>query len=230
MNERDEELRAIAERYARRSGVDRYSLLRPEIWAMLVEREGALRRRLALRSGTAADWRLVEVGCGSGGNLLGMLRLGLRPEHLTGLELLPDRLESARYVLPAAVQLRAGDASQAEIAEGSQDLALQFTVFSSILNDDLQMRLAQAMWRWLKPGGAVLWYDFVVNNPRNADVRGVPLSRVRQLFPDGRMHAERVTLAPPVARTVCRVHPRAYALFNSVPWLRTHVLAVIEKP
>ena len=30
----------------------------------------------------------------------------------------------------------------------------------------------------LAPGGGVLWYDFTVNNPRNPDVRGVPMKRV----------------------------------------------------
>ncbi|HEX2009593.1 MAG TPA: SAM-dependent methyltransferase, partial [Roseateles sp.] len=104
------------------------------------------------------------------------------------------------------------------------------TVFSSILDDGVQQGLADAMWRWLKPGGAVLWYDFIVDNPRNRDVRGVPLARVRQLFPEGRLSSQRLTLAPPLARLVCRAHPAAYTAFNSIPWLRTHVLAVIEKP
>ena len=76
----------------------------------------------------------------------------------------------------------------------------------------------------------MLWYDFTWNNPRNADVRGVPLARVRELFAQGRMRHERVTLAPPLARALCRVHPALYGLFNLLPPLRTHVLAWIEKP
>jgi len=234
MNEqRQQELRAIAERYARRDSSvapERYSLLRPEVWQMLQERQRALLRLLARRAGAPAQWRLAEVGCGAGGNLLEMLRLGLAPEHLTGIELLPERYEAARRVLPAAVRLSLGDASQAPLAEGSQDLVLQSTVFSSILSDAVQEALAAAMWRWLRPGGAVLWYDFIVDNPRNRDVRGVPLARVRQLFPAGQLRAQRLTLAPPLARLVCRAHPAAYTVFNSIPWLRTHVLAVIEKP
>ena len=86
------------------------------------------------------------------------------------------------------------------------------------------------MWSWLRPGGAVLWYDFTYNNPRNPDVRGVPLRRVQALFPQGRITARRVTLAPPLARVLVRVHPALYGLFNSVPWLRTHILCWIEKP
>ncbi|MDN3545739.1 class I SAM-dependent methyltransferase [Kinneretia asaccharophila] len=230
---KQQELDAIAQRYARRAETvahDRYSLLRPEVWQMLQERQRALLRELARRPGRPEQWRLTEVGCGAGGNLLEMLRLGLAPEHLTGIELLPERHALARAVLPAPVQLSLGDASQAGVGEASQDLVLQSTVFSSILDDGVQQALAQAMWRWLRPGGAVLWYDFIVDNPRNRDVRGVPLARVRALFPEGRLRWQRLTLAPPLARLVCRAHPAAYTVFNSIPWLRTHVLAVIEKP
>ncbi|MDG0855397.1 methyltransferase domain-containing protein [Roseateles puraquae] len=220
------ELQRIAERYARREASDRYSLLRPEVWQMWQERQRALLKLLARRPGQPADWRATEVGCGAGGNLLDLLRLGLMPAHLTGVELLPERLAAARAALPEGVTLLAGDASAAPVAPASQDLVLQSTVFSSILDDALQQRVADAMWRWLKPGGAVVWYDFTVNNPRNPDVRGVPLRRVRALFPQGHFTARRVTLAPPLARAL----PAAYGLLNAVPWLRTHRLVLIEKP
>jgi SAM-dependent methyltransferase len=174
--------------------------------------------------------RLTEVGCGSGGNLLELLRLGFGAAHLTGIELLPERFAQACEALPQALTLMQGDASVAPIAAGSQDLVLQSTVFSSLLDGAFQQQLAAAMWRWLRPGGAVLWYDFTFDNPRNPDVRGVPLARVRELFPEGRIDARRVTLAPPLARMVCTSHPSLYTLLNALPLLRTHLLAWIEKP
>ena len=104
------------------------------------------------------------------------------------------------------------------------------TVFSSLMDDAFQQRLADAMWAAAKPGGGVLWYDFTIDNPHNPDVRGVPLRRVRQLFGGGTMQARRITLAPPLARAVTRLHPSLYSVFNTVPLLRTHVLAWIAKP
>lgn len=225
-----DETQAVVERYARRTNTDRYSPLRPEVWQTLHERQAALLRLWAQRGITdLSALHLVEVGCGSGGNLLEMLRLGFAPDHLTGLELLPERLAQARQVLPAAVHLREGDALLASIAPGSQDVVFVSTVFSSLLDDAFQQRLATQMWHWLRPGGAVLWYDFTVNNPRNPDVRGVPLARVAQLFPAARITHRRVTLAPPLARLVCRVHPSLYSVFNALPLLRTHRLAWLEK-
>ena len=228
----NDEARQVADRYARRTGIDRYGALQPDVMQLLQERQRALLRMMAAHGVTdVAALRLVEVGCGSGGNLLEMLRLGFAPEHLTGLELLADRHALARHALPQATPVWLGDATRAAPVEpASQDLVLQSTVFSSLLDDGFQQRLADAMWAWLKPGGAVIWYDFTVNNPRNADVRGVPMSRLRALFPQARISHCRVTLAPPLARAVCRVHPALYGMFNSLPFLRTHVLAWVAKP
>ena len=226
-----DEPQAVAERYARRGGLDRYSYLQADVWQSVQERQRAL-LKLLLRLGLTdlASLRLLEVGCGAGGNLLELLRLGFAPEHLAGAELLPERLAQARAVLPPALALWGGDASALDIAPASQDIVFQSTVFSSLLDDAFQQRLAGAMWRWVKPGGGVLWYDFTVNNPRNRDVRGVPLARVQQLFPQAVMTARKITLAPPIARAVCRLHPALYPVFNALPLLRTHVLVWLQKP
>ncbi len=232
MSEHQHEVDAVAGRYARRLPADaRYSLLRTDVLHTVHERQRAMCRLFA-RHGVAdpAALNLLEVGCGTGGNLLELLRMGFRSEHLQGAELLPDRLEQARAVLPASLILHSGDATVLALPECAFDLVFVSTVFSSLLSDAFQQRLAETMWRWVRPGGAVLWYDFTVNNPANPDVRGVPLRRIRELFPDGRLSFERVTLAPPIARRVVRLHPAFYTVFNAVPLLRTHVLAWIEKP
>jgi SAM-dependent methyltransferase len=221
----------IDERHAQGTPADRHHILLPHVWCTLQERQ-----RETLRLFARLGWRdlparhALEVGCGAGGNPLELLRLGFLPEHLTGIELLPERFAHAARVLPSALRLMPGDAAEAEIDPGSQDVVLQFTVFSSLLHDVTQQRLAAAMWRWVKPGGGVLWYDFTVDNPRNPDVRGVPMARVRALFPEATVQARRVTLAPPLARAVTRVHPALYGVFNAVPLLRTHVLCWLGKP
>jgi SAM-dependent methyltransferase len=225
-----EEARAVRERYARRAagGDPRYSLLNPSALLALQERQRATLRlfsQLGLRDLSASS--LLEVGCGEGGNLLDFLRMGFAPQHLCGIELLADRYHAARECLPSTVSLQLGDASTLPLP--ACDIVFQATVFSSLLDDAFQQRLADAMWAAVKPGGGVLWYDFTVDNPRNPDVRGVPLDRVRQLFPRARAQARRITLAPPIARAVTRAHPALYTLFNALPALRTHVLCWLAK-
>lgn len=106
---------------------------------------------------------------------------------------------------------------------------MQSTVFTSLLDAAFQQRLAARMWSLTRPGGGILWFDFVYDNPRNPDVRGVPRARLRELFPHGEMVCWRVTLAPPIARRVTRISPSLYAAFDVLPFLRTHVLCWISK-
>jgi len=226
-----DEAQAVAQRYARRVASERYSFLNPDVWQSVQERQRAmLKLFVGLGWGELSTRRVLEVGCGSGGNLLELLRLGFAPRNLAGIELLPDRFAQAMQALPSGVTLMQGDASLVKLPDESEDIVLQSTVFSSLLDAPFQWRLAQTMWRWVRPGGGVLWYDFTVDNPRNPDVRGVPVARIRELFPDGRVQYQRVTLAPPLARRVCALHPSLYPVFNVLPLLRTHVLAWIEKP
>lgn len=227
----NEELDAIRQRYARRKDGTRYEMSQPAMRLLLKERRCAMQDLLRSRGWSdLSNRRAAEIGCGEGNVLAELLQLGFSPEHLTGIDLLPQHVEQARRKLPPAVKLSAGDGRVAAIEETSQDLVLQFTVFSSILDDQFQQELAAIMWSWLKPGGAVLWYDFAFNNPRNPDVRGVPLKRIQQVFPSARISSRRVTLAPPLARLLCRLSPLLYPIFNSQPLLRTHLMAWIEKP
>ena len=233
--EPDNEPMAVAERYARRAargvGDDLYSPLRPEVVLARQQRQRVMLELLSRRAAQPLDQlRVLEIGCGSGSNLLELASLGFDASRLVGNELLPQRAAAARRQLPAATALHEGDATQLPFDANSFDLVYQSTVFSSLLDDAFQKRLAHAMWRWVRPGGAVLWYDFVYSNPRNPDVRGVPLARVRALFPSARIDARRVTLAPPLSRRAARLHPSVCTLLNALPLLRTHLLCWIGKP
>ncbi len=226
-----DEAAAIHDRYSRRTGSERYSMLRPDVWQTQQERQRAMLQLFARLGWTElSSQRLLEVGCGAGGNLVELLRLGFAPSRLTGVELLAERYAVAREVLPESTILVLADATALELEPLSQDIVYVSTVFSSLLDDTYQARLADAVWRWVKPGGGVLWYDFTIDNPRNPDVRGVPLARIRSLFPAGKLETTRVTLAPPLARRLCGIHPLLYTIANTIPLLRTHVLAWIAKP
>jgi len=229
MNEKDN----IIARYERRKNLDEtllYSPLSPWVYMTLQEKERAIIRWIN-KSGIMPvnEKRVLEIGCGSGSNLLRLLCLGFKAQNLVGNDLLAERVESARLRLSSNVMILQGEASSLEIAEGSFDIVIQELVFSSILDDAFQEKLAIRMWSFVKPGGGVLWYDFIYDNPRNPDVRGVPQDRIRQLFPDGEITCWRLTLAPPVSRIVTKIHPVMYSICNLFPFLRTHRLCWIKK-
>lgn len=218
------EAESVRVRYARRA--DRPD---PALPLFLKERERALGRWLQESGLNPNEARVLEIGCGSGGNLAALLRLGFTPANLSGVELIEERVVDARRQLPSDVQLRGGDALDVPLAPASFEVVMLFTVFSSLLDEAYRRRLAAHVWHLVNAGGGVLWYDFCFGNPRNPDVRGIPLKEVRALFPEGTMRVRRITLAPPLARAAVRVHPALYHVLNVVPLLRTHVLCWIRK-
>ena len=95
------EPQAVQARYAQRDAATdaaRYSLY-ANAAAMQAQQE-RLRSMACIWSAhgwhSLAHRRLLEVGCGSCGNLLDLLRLGATPELLCGIELLPQRAAVAR--------------------------------------------------------------------------------------------------------------------------------------
>ena len=218
------EAEAVRARYAKRSTVRDLALP-----CFLAERERAMRRWIVEAGIDPSTTRVLEVGCGVGGNLLDLIRFGFTPANLTGIELQRGRLDDARRRLPTSVELIDGDALDVAFETGTFDVVMLFTVFTSLLDEGYRERLARHVWRLVKPGGGVLWYDFCLDNPWNPDVRGVPVKAIRALFPEGTLHCRRITLAPPLARAAVRLHPSLYRLLNTIPLLRTHVLCWISK-
>jgi ubiquinone/menaquinone biosynthesis C-methylase UbiE len=99
--------------------------------------------------------------------------VGSRPDHLTGVELLADRVAEARRLCPTAVTIRCESATELGFPDAAFDLVLQSTVFTSVLDRRVKERIAFEMLRVLKKEGLILWYDFHVSNPRNPDVQGL---------------------------------------------------------
>ena len=172
------------------------------------------------------DMDVLEIGCGTGDNILSLIALGADPHRVVGNELLEARLEIAARRLPSAVRLHLGDGTCLPDSYGSFDLIMQFLVFSSILDDPLLSSLASRIWNVLRPGGIILSYDLALGNPFNPDVRGIPLRKLKTLFPEGELTARSLTVAPPLARIVS---DKLYPLLAAMPFLRTHYLCAIRK-
>lgn len=227
-----DETELVRQRYRRRKGgaEEMWSGFAPSVYLPVQEKERALIRWISRCGVEPVETRsLLEIGCGTGDDLLLLIRLGFDPARLVGSELLEERVRRARHRLPAALRLEHGDAAELDLAEASFDVVMQSTVFTSLLDDDFQRRLADRMWALTKPGGGVLWCDFVYDNPRNPDVRGVPVSRIRELFPAARGRYWKIGLAPPISRRVTRIHPALYGAFNAIPALRTHIFCWLKK-
>lgn len=174
--------------------------------------------------------KVLDVGCGNGRHLHRFLDYGACLDNLFGIDLMTHRIEQARQRYPA-IHWQVGSAHQLPYQSQTFDLVMSFVVFSSILNDSLRQLIACEMWRVLKPGGLILFYDFTYSNPRNSAVQGISHSQIRTLFdqPGVTFDFRRSTLAPPIARMLA---PRAYGLaflLERLKFLNTHVIGIISQ-
>lgn len=226
------ELEEIKSRYKRRENLppDRYSILRPEVYLIEQEKERNIIRWINNNNiAPLSNKKLLEIGCGDGSNILTFIKLGFIPENIVANELLENRYLNAKIKLPQSLKIIHGDALEIDLPNNQFDIVYQSMVFSSILDGDFRKDLAKKLYDLVKPGGGILWYDFIYNNPSNPDVKGVKLSEIRSLFKDAKIVHKKITLAPPVARIVTRIHPNLYYIFNTFYLLRTHLLVWIKK-
>ncbi len=211
----------IKEQYGKRKHLNP---LYNSYYSMRTMHERGEKLREMLEKHQCRDKSILEIGAGHGGNIPMLLMCGFRKENIHLNELLSERIKaiSENY---KEYKLFEGDFLKIQFEE-QYDYVFQSTVFSSILDEASRKAIANKMWALLKPGGYILWYDFVYNNPNNDQVRKVSTKEVLSLFPEAE-HTEirKITLAPPIGRRVGKL----YSLFN-LPFLRTHILALLQKP
>jgi SAM-dependent methyltransferase len=229
----DDEAARIRDVYAERDrrGADgRYGLDDRANLFLFQHRERALLellRRDALMP--LDDKRILDIGCGTGDVLRDFVRYGADPALLHGIDLLEERVDAARLRSPAGVTYSLGDSTDLPYPAAHFDVALMFTVLSSILDDSVRRCVASEVLRVLRPGGVLIVYDFTWN-PTNRDVRGINVRELRALFPGCRVDARRVTLAPPLLRRLAPVSRALACTFEALPFLRSHLLTAIRAP
>lgn len=198
--------------------------------AIFQERRQAMKRLLREYRRWPIDYQaILEVGCGSGNVLAGLLEWGARPENLHGVDLLPERITAARRRHPD-IDFQCANAERLDFDDRAIDLVLLYTVFSSILDQTMARNVACEIDRVLAPGGAVLWYDFRYDNPRNPHVRGMTREKIRRLFPEFHLDLQNITVLPPLARRLGRLTPMLYPLLARIPALCTHYLGLLARP
>jgi SAM-dependent methyltransferase len=234
------EVERIRAEYARRDQCipkDWYSLSRPDNLFAHQQKHRRLLRLLDQEGlGTLEGRTILDVGCGEGQGLLELLRWGARRADLAGIDLVEARIARATARVgnrshdgDGAPDLRVGDASTLPWPTESFDIVQQNTVLTSITDDGMKSAVAREIMRVLKPGGVLIWYDFLFNNPRNPNVRGIGAREIRSLFPGCAVTLKRITLAPPIARRLVPITWIGSLILEGLFIFNTHYLATIRK-
>ncbi|MDR0393399.1 MAG: class I SAM-dependent methyltransferase [Puniceicoccales bacterium] len=223
-----QEANEIKQRYYRRAEKDKselYSFVNRSVTLSFTEKFSYLTQLLDKFFGYEFIEKFyLEVGCGTGTNLLLFLMLGIPADHLAGNDIFEPSLQTARNRLPQAVKLDCGNFLDIEYVPESYDCILLSTVLSSILDKEFQKQVIQQCYKLLKPNGYLLIYDFVFNNPRNP----ISLSFLRQTEKWKKSAFKRVTLAPPIARSLSNF-PLLVKILTCMKVLNTHVIGFLQK-
>lgn len=172
------------------------------------------------------DFVSLDVGCGTGGFLRFLSSLETLPVHLYGIDLMPYRIQQAKYSSPGAIKYTLGNAETLPYRDQSFDLISQFTVFSSILNTDMRVNAAKEICRVLKAGGNILWYD--MKTAPTSTTRGIEENEIKQLFPSCSILYLKQCHSPYISRFAKRSHILC-ELLELLPGYKTHLIALLQK-
>lgn len=171
--------------------------------------------------------KVLEIGCGTGGILLEYMSYGCNPSKLYGIDLLYSRLKKARFRLNSSTLVNA-DAQNLPYPSGTFDIVLQYTAFSSVLDQNVKKNMAREIVRVLNDQGVIIWYDFWIN-PTNKQTRGIRPREIRQLFYDCNCEFRKITLAPPITRRIVKISWCLTLIFESLNIFNSHYLVFITK-
>lgn len=175
-----------------------------------------------------SNQKLLEIGCGNGQWLSEFVFMGFIPELLAGIDIDEERVKMSNAKIPNA-DIRIGDAARLPWEDERFDIVFQSTVFTSIKDNSIKRRIANEMIRVCRSDGIIIWYDFIYDNYKNSNVKGIGKSELNELFNGCGIEIFSVTLAPPIARLII---PFSWIigeiLEELIPLLRTHIFAVIK--
>jgi ubiquinone/menaquinone biosynthesis C-methylase UbiE len=233
MSTSENDIKRLKQEYAVRKNqqatIKKYSPLDSSYLFMLQQRQRTVAKLLQqIGVETLPQGKILEIGCGHGDVLHELLFHRIRSDNLYGIDLLPDRIIQAKSRFPN-LNLSTADAQKLPFSSNQFDLVVQFTVFSSILDEIIKVKIAAEMLRVIKPDGWILWYDFWLN-PTNAQTKGIRKIEIRKLFPSCELRFKRLTLAPPIARRLVPVSWTLSALLEKLALFNTHYLVAIRPP
>jgi len=224
----DAESSRVREVFEKRNEVNRGTF---DLYAFCAhqERQAALVRffrRIGLSS--LAGLKILDIGCGSGGNLRRMVDFGAEPRNCFGVDLFRRSLLGGRAV-NAGISLVEGTAAELPFSDSQFDLVFQFTMLTSVLDEGVRKAIVSEVRRTLRKKGYFIWYDFAFSNPRNSNVRGIGRGEIAGLLAGFQLEFQRITLAPPIGRRAVEMSPALYRFLALFAFLRSHYFCFAEK-
>lgn len=226
---RDEELdrvRATYQRYARDGRSRLWDRANPGYARIARERDEALVELIVTCLGADGAGTVLDCGCGTG-ELADLVRARAPRVAWTGIDLRTEALEVGRRDRPWGVWVE-GSVDALPFPDGSFDVVVASTLFSSLPSWELELATAREIARVLAPDGAVVWYDLRYGSPRNRAVHPMSRRRIERLFPGWIVDLRSITLLPPLARRLPGGFAWVHAMLSRVPLARSHLVGRVR--
>jgi SAM-dependent methyltransferase len=131
-------------------------MLNPDVERVVHARESVVLQAIRMLGKPLRECRILDVGCGSGNQLLRFLSYGASPENLAGIDVAPHRIATAKGLLPN-VSLEVGSADRLPYPGDSFDLVFGYTLLMAMLDAQMRQDAAGEMLRVCR--GLVISYD-----------------------------------------------------------------------
>ena len=174
---------------------------------------------------------ILDIGCGTGSWLRMLLEWDADKNRLHGIDLLEDKIKSAKVLSPCDIDFKVNSNWQIPYQDNTMDLCAASTVFSSILEDTYATRLAHEIKRVTKKSGWIMIFDFAISDPKNPNTTGISTKKIQALFSGfSLLHTYRLILAPPILRRLPRSLLWIGLLLETIfPFLCTHRLYLLHR-
>jgi ubiquinone/menaquinone biosynthesis C-methylase UbiE len=178
------------------------------------------------------EWKILDVGCGSGGSLLQFLGLGFSPRCLYGIDICPERIQEGKEKFPN-INFVCGDAARMDYETNYFDMAMESTMFIQLTDDDLARRIADEMLRVVKPSGNVVLIDWRYSYG-HPEYKALSRKRIIELFQVGTQTtaycSKHGALIPPLGRLLSAYLPSSYFMVQRLlPFLSGQMVTVLQK-
>lgn len=251
------EIYRIQEEYMRRDAEglsNTYCYTNPAFLFHIQERERALLKMVKEEKIEIRGAKILEVGCGTGHILARFVEFGAGEAH--GIDLMQNRIDIGKNSYPF-LHLEQGNAAHLPYDDHSFDIVMQFMCLSSVLDYDLRKHISDEMWRVLKPGGTIIFYDirpsslmlkilkrcialikrltFCKNNNnkiepkiKSTPIKSITYKEIIHFFESSTKKIKSVSLDFELASLASYNYLVTY-LLALIPSLRTHYLALLHK-
>jgi len=220
--------------YYERKGEDRNSLLRNSgVLYQMLARDASFITALRSIDLDINGCRILDVGCGAGGSIVDLIRLGIKPHNIFGIDILEERVLEARGRFPN-VNWICCDARNTDFSNEEFDLVTESTMFTQITESNAALEIAEEMIRVTKKYGYIILTDWRYSSPMRPEYKGLSQKRIHRLFEVGtRTEVCCIcggALMPPVGRFLSSRCPYLYfTIAGIVPFLVAQQTTVLRR-